>query len=370
VTKLPLAAAPRLEALVTASLVGLGTDTSAPRHFKARFPAGTADVGVDRLFQLAEESLAGPEWSRARRLQMLRARARAAVEAAETLGVTILTAEDPAFPTWLEQIPDPPIVLWMKGSVELLERPGVAILGSREASSAGLASAMHLAREVSRSGLLVTSGLARGIDGAAHRGALDAGGPTIAVLGNGPDLVYPAEHRALSAAILEHGALVSEFPPGTRSFPSHFPLRNRIISGLSRAVVVVEASERSGSLITARAALEQGRDVLAVPGPVAGGGHRGCHSLIKDGARLVESVEDILEEIRWVRPAAPRVEPGDKDREISHLEQVIRPGEVVTLDALAARSGLPGPVLLAALGRLEVAGRIARMAGGTFARLD
>ena len=355
---------------MTVSLVGLGTDTSASRLFRARFPAGTAHVSADRVLELAWESLAGPEWSRAARLEMLRTRARVAVQAAQSLGITILTAGEPAYPTWLAQIPDPPVVLWVNGRVDLLARPGVAIVGSRRASPAGLASATHLAREVSRAGLLVTSGLARGIDGAAHHGALDTGCPTIAVLGNGLDLVYPAEHRALSAAIVEHGALVSEFPPGTPSFPSHFPLRNRIISGLSRAVVVVEASERSGSLITARAALEQGRDVLAVPGPVAGGGHRGCHSLIKDGARLVESVEDILEEIRWARPAAPRVEPGDKDREISHLEKVIRPGEVLTLEDLAARSGLPGPVLLAALGRLEVAGRIARMAGGTFARLD
>ena len=355
---------------MTASFVGLGTDTSAPRHFKARFPAGAGHVPVDHLLRVAEECLGGAEGSRAARLETLRTRARVAMQAAQSLGMTILTAGDPAYPTWLDQIPDPPVVLWVKGRVELLARPGVAIVGSRRASPAGLASATHLAREVSRSGLLVTSGLARGIDGAAHRGALDTGGPTIAVLGNGPDRVYPAEHRALSAAIVEHGALVSEFPPGTPSFPSHFPLRNRIISGLSRAVVVVEASEQSGSLITARAALEQGRDVLAVPGPVAGGGYRGCHSLIKDGARLVESVEDILEEIRWVRPAAPRVEPGDKDKEISHLEKVIRPGEVLTLEDLAARSGLPGPVLLAVLGRLEVAGRIARMAGGTFARLD
>jgi DNA processing protein len=370
VTKLPSAGAARLEALVTASLVGLGTDTSAPRHFKARLAEGVAHVSVDRLLEIVEECLGGCEGSRAARLETLRSRARAAVDRAKTLGITIVTAGEPAYPTWLGQIPDPPIVLWVRGCVEWLERPGVAIVGSRRASPAGLASAMHLAREVSRSGLVVTSGLARGIDGAAHRGALDAGGPTVAVLGNGPDLVYPAEHRALSAAILEQGALVSEFPPGTRSFASHFPLRNRIISGLSRAVVVVEANERSGSLITARAALEQGRDVLAVPGPVAGGGHRGCHSLIKDGARLVESVEDILEEIRWARPAAPRVEPGDKDKEVSHLEKVIRPGEIVTLEELAARSGLPGPVLLAALGRLEVAGRIVRMAGGTFARLD
>jgi DNA processing protein len=196
------------------------------------------------------------------------------------------------------------------------------------------------------------------------------GGSTIGVLGNGLDVTYPAEHRGLIDAMSRQGLLVSEFPQGTRPYPAHFPLRNRIISGLSRAVVVVEASERSGSLITARAALEQGRDVLAVPGPVAGGGHRGCHGLIKDGARLVESVEDILEEIRWTRPPAVPADSGDNGLPINELGEIIKPGEVLTLDVLAERSGLAASDLLAALGRLEVAGRVARMAGGTFARLD
>jgi DNA processing protein len=285
-------------------------------------------------------------------------------------GITILTLADSTYPFLLRQIADPPVVLWMKGILDLLHEPGIAIVGSRRASSAGIATATRLARDVSRAGLVVTSGLARGIDGAAHRGALDVEGRTIGVLGSGVDVIYPAEHRGVAQAMRERGLLVSEFPPGTRPYPNHFPLRNRLISGLSRAVVVVEASERSGSLITARAALEQGRDVLAVPGSVASGIHRGCHALIKDGARLVESVEDILEEIRWTRPRDVQAIQGDNRLPLNELDAVIKPGEVLTLDVMAARSGLTAPNLLAALGRFEVAGRIARMAGGTFSRLD
>ncbi len=296
--------------------------------------------------------------------------AREAIGAARGAGLTILTVGEPAYPALLRQIPDPPIVLWCRGRPDLLDHPGVAIVGSRGASADGLAMARHLGREVSRAGLAVTSGLARGIDGASHRGALEAGGLTIGVLGNGVDVAYPAEHRDLTAAIATDGLLVSEFPPGVRPRSSHFPLRNRIISGLSRAVVVVEANERSGSLITARAALEQGRDVLAVPGPVAPGNHRGCHALIKDGARVVESVEDILEELRWVRPALPSPIAEDKALSISNLDGFINRGEVLTLDDLATRSRRPVADLLADLGRLEVAGHIVRMAGGTYARLD
>jgi DNA processing protein len=371
VTLLPSPPPTLLEPLVALSLLRLGTDTSAARTFRERFPAGLpglADPAGAFEAVCAVLGMASLE-SRTRFREALEG-ARRALDAARAQGITVLAAAEAAYPPLLWQIPDPPVVLWARGRLDLLTHPAVAIVGSRLASEAGLATSRHLAREVSRAGLVVTSGLARGIDGAAHRGALDVGGMTIGVLGSGLDVLYPAAHRGLGQAIAGRGLLVSEFPPGTPPFPRHFPLRNRIISGLSLAVVVVEANERSGSLITARAALEQGRDVLAVPGPLADGRHRGCHSLIKDGARLVESVEDILEEIGWARPKASRRAEGDNSKNISQLEDVIRPGEVVTLDVLAARSGLPAPILLAALGRLEVAGRITRMTGGTFARLD
>jgi DNA processing protein len=218
----------------------------------------------------------------------------------------------------------------------------------------------------------VVSGLARGIDGAAHAGALDAGGRTVAVLGCGVDVVYPVAHRELAESVASAGAVVSELPPGTPAYPSHFPLRNRIISGLSRGVVVVEATDRSGSLITARAALEQGREVLAVPGGIASGQHRGCHRLIKDGARLVDTVDDVLDQVRWMRPpasASPAPDDG-KLLEMNALEQIMAAGETYGLDDLVERTGRSLSEVLADLAGLEVAGKVTRLAGGGFVRLD
>jgi DNA processing protein len=256
------------------------------------------------------------------------------------------------------------------GDPDVLSKPAVAVVGSRRATPTGLAAARRLSQQLAEAGLAVVSGLARGIDGAAHRGALEAGGTTVAVLGNGLDVIYPAEHRELMAAVGRAGAAVSEFPPGTPPRPRHFPLRNRIISGLSRAVVVVEASEKSGSLITARAALEQGRDVLAVPGSIASGAYRGCHALIKDGARLVETVEDILQELGW--PMAPNgLQAESRNTLFSNgLERFMPPGEPASIDELAVASGRPAADWLAELTLLELSGRVARTAGGAFVRLD
>ena len=184
----------------------------------------------------------------------------------------------------------------------MLTRPIVAIVGSRAATPYAIDVAHRLGQELSDRGLVVASGLARGVDSAAHRGCLAGAAPTVAVLGSGVDRVYPGEHEALALEIAQKGLLVSEFGPGAPPLPEHFPLRNRIISGISLAVVVVEASEKSGSLITARCALEQGRDVMAVPGSVLSGRNRGSHSLLKDGAKVVESAVDILEGLGW--PAA------------------------------------------------------------------
>ncbi len=361
---------PTLETVVALSLLRLGGDTKAARLLKEAFPAGLRGLSAPLLFHTLSVALEMPSAEHASRMATAVGRARRALQEATTSRLTVLSIADPAYPSLLQHIPDPPIVLWGRGEPELLDRPAVAIVGSRRASATGIAMATQLAREVSRAGLGVVSGLARGIDAAAHRGALEAGGHTVAVLGNGADVTYPPEHGDLSASVAAHGMLVTEFPPGTLPYASHFPLRNRIISGLSRAVVVVEASDKSGALITARAALEQGRDVLAVPGPVASGCYRGCHALIKDGARLVESVEDILDEIRWRRPQATSPVVDDKVMAVSELADIIRPGEVLTLDDLAARSGQSAQRLLADLGRLELAGRVVRMAGGTFTRLD
>ena len=219
---------------------------------------------------------------------------------------------DPAYPALLNCIPDPPPVLWTRGDLAVLSLPAVAIVGSRAATPYALDVAARLAGELAARGVAVVSGLARGVDSAAHRGTLEANGPTIAVLGSGLDRVYPAEHRGLADTISRSGVVMSELAPGGLPLAEHFPLRNRIISGLSLAVVVVEASEKSGSLITARCAMEQGRDVMAVPGSVLSGRNRGSHSLLKDGAKVVESADDILEELGWpaARPRESAPQPG------------------------------------------------------------
>jgi DNA processing protein len=201
---------------------------------------------------------------------------------AEADSIRVLPWNDPRFPPALLAISDAPPVLWYRGTLAALERPAIAIVGSRSASAAALEIAGQLGADVAARGVAVVSGLARGIDSAAHRGALRTG-CTIAVLGSGVDTIYPPEHKSLAADISATGLVLSEFPPGTPPLKFHFPMRNRLISGLSRAVVIVEASEHSGSLITAACALEQGRDVLAVPGNVLSGRNRGAHALIRDG---------------------------------------------------------------------------------------
>jgi DNA processing protein len=308
-------------------------------------------------------------------LAAARKRAREALESAERQKLMLVSYSDPSYPLLLWHIPDPPIALWVRGDPAVLCEPSVAIVGSREATPVGLAVARKIGREVAEAGLTVVSGMARGIDAAAHAGALEAaGGRTIAVLGCGADVVYPLGHRALVESVTGAGAIVSELPPGTPPLPQHFPLRNRIISGLTRGVVVVEATERSGSLITARAALEQGRDVLAVPGGIASGQHRGCHRLIKEGARLVESVDDILDQVGWRRPggsgARPRQGLGYKSLCYNDLSTLMAAGEPYALDDLVERTGRTVPEILAELADLELAGKVTRMPGGGFVRLD
>ena len=273
---------------------------------------------------------------------------------------------DPAYPALLDCISDPPPVLWVRGDPTVLLRPAVAIVGSRAATDYARQVARRLGAELAGHGVVVVSGLARGADSAAHGGALDAGGLTVAVLGCGPDRVYPAEHADLARAIVGQGAIVSELGPGAPPLPEHFPLRNRIISGLSLAVVVVEASEKSGSLITARCATDQGRDVMAVPGSVLSGRNRGSHSLLKDGAQIVETAEDVLEGLGWSTAPAPssRSSPMNTDPVLARME----PGERYRLDDLIDLTGVAGPRLLTRLTELELQGKVIGGIGGWFGR--
>jgi DNA processing protein len=268
----------------------------------------------------------------------------------------------------LSAIVDPPPALWVRGNIAALSGPAVAIVGSRAGSPYGLTVAERLAADLAARGIVIVSGLARGVDSAAHRGALAASGVTIGVLGSGVDVVYPAEHRSLAGDIeANRGAIVSELVPGTPPQPQFFPLRNRIISGLSRAVLIVEAGEKSGSLITARCALDQGRDVLAVPGNVLSGRNRGGHGLLRDGAKIVESADDILEELGIPAPGRPGVSAQD-----DHGDAVLRglpPGESCDLEAISERTGQAPTRLLPKLFDLEMRGLVKRVGGGRFARV-
>jgi DNA processing protein len=297
----------------------------------------------------------------------LRARAIAALARAETRGVTLVPWSDASYPAALSAISDPPPALWVRGNLAALSRPSVAIVGSRAGSPYGLSVAERLSADLARRGVVVVSGLARGVDSAAHRGALDAHGSTLAVLGSGPDVIYPAEHKSLARAIEADGAVISELVPGTPPQKQFFPLRNRIISGLSRAVLIVEAGEKSGSLITARCALDQGREVLAVPGNVLNGRNRGGHALLRDGAKIVESADDILEELGVPVPGAPGVRRrfGPEDLVLQSLPA----GESCDLDAISERTGLRSARLLPRLFELEMQGLVRRVGGGRFVRV-
>jgi DNA processing protein len=303
----------------------------------------------------------------------LRSRAAAALARAATSDLASISWRDPVYPSALAAIVDPPFVLWTRGSHSTLDGPAVAIVGSRAASPYALAVAERLASDLASQGIVVVSGLARGVDSAAHRGALAGGGTTVAVLGSGADVIYPIEHASLARDIERSGIVMSELVPGTPPHRHFFPLRNRIISGLSRAVVVIEAGQRSGSLITARAALDQGRDVLAVPGNILDGRNRGAHALLKDGAKIVESADDILEELGFSgtsRPGPPTHAPGGTGSPVDPVLACLGPGEALDLDAIAGRSGLSPARLLPRLFELELNGLVARAGGGRFLRVD
>lgn len=307
-------------------------------------------------------------------LTLALSRAETALAEASRLGIEAIPLWDPRYPALLACIPDPPPVLWTAGDPSWTSRPCVAVIGSRAATPYALQVARRLAAELADRGIVVVSGLARGVDSASHAGCLDAGGATIAVVGCGPDRIYPAENRELAARIQDKGLLVSELGPGAPPLPEHFPLRNRIISGTSLAVVVVEANEKSGSLITAACAARQGRDVMAVPGSVLNGRNRGSHLLIRDGAKVVETADDILEDMGWnssIRPASEHesvLEAGRKLLNKDPLLAKMEAGELYGLDELVSLTGTSASKLLPRLMELELLGYIQAPGGGRFIR--
>jgi len=292
-------------------------------------------------------------------------RAASALERAASQGIEAIAFDAAAYPAMLAAIADPPPMLWVRGVGAALHGTAVAIVGSRAGSPYGLSVAEQLASDLAARGVAVVSGLARGVDSAAHRGALAGGGVTVGALGCGADIVYPSEHKALAAEMMRAGALVSELAPGTLPQQHFFPRRNRIISGLSRAVIVIEAGEKSGSLITARCALEQGRDVLAVPGNVLNGRNKGGHALLRDGAKIVETADDILEELGMC-PAGAACAASGSDPVLASLEA----GEGSTVDDISERTGLSAAALLPRLFELELKGALRRAGGGRFVRID
>jgi len=297
-------------------------------------------------------------------------------------GNHVVRFQDAAYPPLLKQIADPPVLLFVRGDTDYLAQPQLAIVGSRNPTHSGQALAREFAAHLASFGLTITSGLATGVDGAAHRGAIEAGGATLAVSGTGPDRVYPARHRDLAHQVAENGALVTEFPPGTAPLAANFPRRNRIISGLSLGTLVVEAALRSGSLITARSALEQGREVFAIPGSIHNPLARGCHALIREGAKLVETGDHILEELAaqitaLVAPDDHRAgaaasigqprEPGELPSEYRQLLELIE-YEAVSVDQLVERSGLTPEEVSSMLLVLELDGHLVSGAGGRYSR--
>ena len=336
-----------------------------------------------RVFGSPEAVLAGPASKRrtlvspavARQLDspVDPARVRATLEWLGGADRGLIAWDDAEYPAALLEIGDPPPVLFCLGRRELLAQPGIAIIGSRNATPQGIADAEAFAAALSAAGLAIVSGLALGIDAAAHRGGLSQAGSSIAVVGTGLDRVYPARNRDLAHELASRGLLVSEFSPGTPPLRANFPRRNRLVSGLSRGVLVVEATLSSGSLITARFAGEQGREVFALPGSIHSPFSKGCHKLIRDGAKLVETAQDILDElgVRQAPPAGTTGGTGAATLSASERAVVAALGHApAAIDTLAARSGLSAETIAATLLGLELAGRVAAVPGGLWQRLS
>jgi len=307
------------------------------------------------------------------------------LEASAKTGCEVVAYSSDDYPPRLKQIPDPPLVLYVRGDVKVLSRYALAIVGTRRPTAYGSQVAQRLARDLAQRQLVIVSGLARGIDSAAHRGALEAAGKTVAVLGSGIDVIYPRENKLLAEQVTECGALISEFPPGTSPAPENFPIRNRTISGLTLGVVVVEAAEYSGSLITARLALEQNREVFAVPGNITSAQSFGPNHLIKQGAKLVDEWMDVIEEfpaeirMQLLPPAEASDEAAAKPQTGLLFEQSLSPDQKVVfellradqplfVDAILTSAQIPQPRVMTALLQLEMAGVIRQLPGKNFIR--
>jgi DNA processing protein len=343
---------------------GLGREGA--RRLLAAFGSATQVLQASKA---ARQQVVGPQLAQALDTEPdeLPARLRAAqtwLRGGEARGV--LCIGDDAYPEVLLQTPDPPLLLYVQGQVEFLNRRSLAIVGSRNASAQGVDNARAFGAHLSQRGWTIVSGLAFGIDGAAHEGGLDGPGSTVAVVGTGLDRVYPARHRALAHRIATAGVLVSEFAPGTPPLPPNFPMRNRIIAGLARGTLVVEAALQSGSLITAKQAAEYGREVFAVPGSIHSPLSRGCHALIRQGAKLVESADDILDELQGTAVTTAASEPAAAGRRDPVLEALGH--DPATMDALCARTGWSAQELSARLLELELEDRVARLPGGLYQR--
>jgi DNA processing protein len=307
------------------------------------------------------------------------------LEASVKAGCQVVEYSSDDYPPRLKQIPDPPLVLYVRGDVKVLSRHAVAIVGARRPTAYGSQVAQRLSHDLAQRQLVIVSGLARGIDSAAHRGALEAAGKTVAVLGSGIDVIYPRENKRLAEQVIESGALISEFPPGTSPAPENFPIRNRTISGLSLGVLVIEAAEYSGSLITARLALEQNREVFAVPGNITSAQSFGPNHLIKQGAKLVDEWIDVIEEfpaeirMQLLPPVEASDEAASKPQTGSLFEQSLTPDQKAVFDVLRADQPLfvdailtsaliPRPQVMTALLELEMAGVIRQLPGKNFIR--
>ena len=296
----------------------------------------------------------------------------------EQPGNAVVTLADGGYPTLLLEISDPPAVLYCRGRTELLNRPALALVGSRNATAQGNSNAEQFARSFSDAGITIVSGMAQGIDAAAHRGGLAGEGSTIAVLGTGVDIVYPQTNAALAAEIAAKGLLISEFALGTKALAHNFPRRNRLISGLAQGCLVIEAALASGSLITARAAAEQGRDVFAIPGSIHSPLSKGCHALIKSGAKLAESAEDVLSELSLFRRSGFASSSGVTGTALPSESPAVAEDPLLAcmgfdpadVDSLCARAGLPAERVSAELLRLELAGRITVLPGGLYQRIN
>jgi DNA processing protein len=359
-------------------ITGVGSRTAALLIDRFGSPSACFEASAEALeaaglkrSSIAEIKSSGP-----------RERARRLIAETDSLGAEVLTLDDADYPSLLRETFDPPVVLYVKGDVKgALSRPAVAVVGSRHCSTYGRNVAEMLARDLAGRGVTIISGLARGIDSAAHRGALDGGGLTVAVMGAGLDTIYPKENRRLAERIACQGALVTEFPLGTPPLSQNFPFRNRVISGLALGVLIVEGAERSGSLITARMAYEQGRDVFAVPGNITSSKSFGPNYLIKDGAKLVQTWRDVAEEfpvdlkaqILAAEAAANSPEQMSMDEvALSAAERavlsLIKRDEPVHIDQLFSRAGIGTGELMGALLRLEMLDRVRQLPGKSFVR--